>query len=87
MQSVQTRIYKNHTIALDYSYNRGTRTYRPMAVISWNISEADRGKHVLNSTERCTTPLNALAVALGEATLWIDRRILESKVHQAPSKG
>jgi len=50
-----------------------------MAVISWNISEADHGQHFLNSTERCTTSLDALAVALEEATAWIDRRILESK--------
>ena len=77
--SAQTRIYKHHTIALDFSYDRGTRKYQPMAVINWNISEADHGKHFLKSAERCTTSLYALAVALEEAMSWIDKRMIESK--------
>ena len=74
---VQTRTYKNHTIALDFSYDIRTRRYGPMADIIWNISEADQGRHFLNSNERCTTSLYALAVALDEATSWIDRRLFE----------
>lgn len=71
---VQTRSYKKHIIVLDFSYDRGTRKYRPMAIIKWKISESDEGEHFLNSNARCDTALYALATALDEATSWIDRR-------------
>ncbi len=64
---------------LDFSYDRGTRKFRPMASISWKISEVKEGQYFLNSNERCETSLYALSVALNEAVAWIDRRMLESK--------
>ena len=52
-----------------------------MASISWIISDADHGQHFLTLNERCDTSVHALAIALGEAKSWIDKRILESKVY------
>ena len=77
---VNTHTYRNHTILVDFSYDRGTRKYRPMASISWKISEVEEGQYFLNSKERCDASLYALSVALNEAVAWIDRRMLESKV-------
>jgi hypothetical protein len=83
---VKTYTYKDHTIALDFSYDRGTRRFRPMAVISWKISEVNQGQHFLNSHERCDTSVYALAVALEEAKSWIERRIVESMVYSISTK-
>ena len=84
---VQTRSYNKHIIVLDFSYDRGTLKYRPMAIIKWQLSESDNGEHFLNSNERCDTAPYALAVALDEATSWIDKRCESVGSHRQAISG
>lgn len=77
---VRSHIYRNHLITLDFSYDdRGNRKFRPMAIITWKISEGVEEQHFVDSNERCDTGLYALAVALKEAVSWIDRRVSKPK--------
>lgn len=67
--------YKDHTIVLACSYDLAARTLRPMALISWKITKANKGETSLSPGDHCSTSLSALAVAFEDAKAWIDRRL------------
>jgi hypothetical protein len=58
------RIYKDHTIFLDYYRDAATGYLRPLASIRWETSNGYYGQHSLVSSKSCSTPISVLAVAL-----------------------
>jgi hypothetical protein len=66
-------LYKDHSIYCSGARDKNTGKYEPVASITWTTSEGNRAEHFLTSSERCHTQIYAVAVALDEAKLWIDR--------------
>jgi hypothetical protein len=67
--------YKNYSITVFAALEESTGKFIPEAVISWEGRDDNQVEHTLTFAIPCLTSLYAMAVALDEAKLWIDRRL------------
>jgi hypothetical protein len=65
-------LYKRHTIVAGASKSTRGANFIPVAYISWEITETQRGTHAMISSARFGTFDEATNAAFAEATVWVD---------------